>query len=172
MKRGEEATWVEPARNRRMRFGATWRRGTIPAVDPDSSVSLPRRISVWTLPGICAALVISCAASKPRPTPPTFTGVETEAWLVEESAPVNRDDVLLAFKVAARNYGCSTEELGNAFGANIQGEYRSYYGISASCGEGAIALITLQGGGVRIGCSKPTTREACDQLLRSISQGR
>jgi len=123
---------------------------------------------------ICCWMMLgaSCAASKPRPSPPTFTGVENAAWLVEESEPVGRDDVLPAFKAAARNYGCSTEELGNGFGANIQGEYRSYYGISASCDEGAIALITLEGGAVRIGCAKPTTREACDSLLRAISQGR
>lgn len=80
--------------------------------------------------------------------------------------------MLPAFKAAARNYGCNTEELGNVAGANIQGEYRSYYGISASCDEGAIALITLEGGRVRIGCAKPTTLEACNRLLRNISQSR
>jgi|SRR6188768_142396 len=119
-----------------------------------------------------ATLVASCAASKPRPSPPTFTGIETDAWFAEESEPVGRDDILPAFKAAARNYGCSTEELGNAAGANIQGEYRSYYGVSASCDEGSIALITLEGGGVRIGCTKPTTRQACDAFLQRIAQGR
>ncbi|HET7541693.1 MAG TPA: hypothetical protein VFK05_17585 [Polyangiaceae bacterium] len=85
---------------------------------------------------------------------------------------MNRNDVLPAFKAAARYHGCSTEELGAASGANVGGEYRSYYGISASCDEGTIALITIEGDRVRIGCAQPTTREACDALLRSIAQGR
>ncbi len=119
-----------------------------------------------------AVLVASCAASKPRPSPPTFTGVETKEWFVEESGPTGRDDILPAFKAAARNYGCSTEELGNASGANIQGEYRSYYGVSATCDEGSIALITLEGGSVRIGCTKPTNAKACDSFLQRIAQGR
>jgi hypothetical protein len=116
--------------------------------------------------------LVSCAGSNPRPSPPTFTGAESADWLVQESGPVNRSDVLPAFKAAARNHGCSTEELGATSGANIQGEYRSYYGISASCYDGTIALITLEGGRVRIGCAQPTTREACDSLLRDISQGK
>lgn len=117
-------------------------------------------------------LAASCAPSIPRPSPPTFTGVENAAWFVEESEPVGRDDVLPAFKAAARNYGCSTEELGSSSSQNIHGEMRSYYGISATCDEGSVALITLEGGGVRIGCSKPTSRQACDLLLRRIAQGR
>jgi len=56
--------------------------------------------------------------------------------------------------------------------ANIAGERRSYFGISVSCEEGAIALVTLVGPRVRFGCAKPTTREACDRLLRSISGAR
>ena len=129
--------------------------------------------AVWALALPCwLTLTVSCAASRPRQSPPTFAGVETESWLVQESDPVGRDDVLPAFKAAARNYGCGTEELGNTNGANIQGEYRSYYGISAVCDEGAIALITLESGRVRIGCSKPTTAQACNDLLRRISQAR
>lgn len=128
--------------------------------------------------GLLSILAVSCAApaasahSNPRPAPPTFVGEENESWLVQETGPVDRDDVLRAFKAAARNFGCWTEELGNANGANIQGEYRSYYGISASCDEGTIALITLEGGRVRIGCAKPTTAKACDTLLRDISDSR
>jgi hypothetical protein len=52
------------------------------------------------------------------------------------------------------------------------GESRSYYGVTASCDEGTIALITLVGGRVIIGCAKPTTRQACDSLLSNISQAR
>lgn len=118
--------------------------------------------------------LMSCAASnpRPRPDPPTFTGAATKDWLVQESGPVNRSDVLPAFKAAARNHGCRTEELGARTGANIVGEYRSYYGISASCDDGTIALITLAGDRVRIGCAQPTTRAACDALLRDIAEGR
>ena len=128
--------------------------------------------------GLLSTMALSCAASSPRahsnprPAPPTFVGEENESWLVEETGPVDRDDTLRAFKAAARNFGCRTEELGNANGANIQGEYRSYYGIQASCDEGTIALITLEGGRVRIGCAKPTTAKACETLLRDISASR
>ncbi|HEY0468752.1 MAG TPA: hypothetical protein VGC79_31375, partial [Polyangiaceae bacterium] len=91
---------------------------------------------------------------------------------VQETAPVGRDDILPAFEASARNYGCRTEQLGRDSSSTMYGELRSYYGISASCDEGAIALITLVGGRVRIGCLKPTTRAACDLLLRNISQAR
>ncbi|HYQ29184.1 MAG TPA: hypothetical protein VER04_18260 [Polyangiaceae bacterium] len=103
---------------------------------------------------------------------PTFLGEENESWLVQETAPVERDDLLPAFEASARSYGCSTERLGLDSSSNIYGERRSYYGISASCEEGAISLVTLVDGRVRIGCAKPTTREACDRLLRHISQAR
>ena len=121
-------------------------------------------------------LVLSCAAasssSSPRPEVPTFQGVENDHWLVQETEPIGRDDILPAFQASARNYGCSTDQLGNQSSHNILGESRSYYGIVASCDEGTIALITLVGGRVRIGCAKPTTRQACDSLLRNISQYR
>jgi hypothetical protein len=101
---------------------------------------------------------------------PPFVGEETEHWLVQETGAVGRGDLLPAFEASAHNYGCSTEQLGNENGANIAGEFRSYYGVTASCEEGTIALITLVGGRVRIGCAKPTTRAACDTLLRNIAQ--
>lgn len=128
--------------------------------------------------GLLSTMAVSCAASSPRarpnprPTPPTFIGEENESWLVEETGPLGRDDVLRAFKIAARNFGCGVEELGNTNGANVLGEYRSIYGISASCDEGTIALITLEGNRVRIGCAKPTTVKACETLLRDISTSR
>ncbi len=123
-------------------------------------------------------LLVGCADAHPGPRAPShpnlpqFMGEETDRWLVEESGPVGRDDVLPAFEETAQNYGCRTDELGSRTSFNIQGERRSYYGVTASCYEGTIALITLVGGGVRIGCAKPTTREACDQLLRNISESR
>jgi hypothetical protein len=60
--------------------------------------------------------------------------------------------------------------LGQQATQNIYGERRSYHGVTASCFEGTIALITFAGGRVRIGCAKPTTFQACDRLLRNIAQ--
>jgi hypothetical protein len=123
-------------------------------------------------------LLVSCAPTESRsrapayPDLPPFMGDESERWLVEESGPVGRDDVLPAFEVAAKDYGCSTEELGGETTSTIHGQRRSYFGVTASCYEGTIALITLVGGGVRIGCAKPTTIEACNRLLRDISESR
>jgi hypothetical protein len=106
------------------------------------------------------------------PDLPQFMGEETDRWLVEESGPVGRDDILPAFEESAQDYGCRTDKLGTTTSSNIHGERRSYFGVTASCYEGTIALITLVSGGVRIGCAKPTTLKACDQLLRNISEGR
>ncbi len=117
-------------------------------------------------------LPASCTTEKPAPNIPTFQGEETEWWLVQETGPVGRDDILPAFEASAHNHGCTTEQLGFDSSSNIYGESRSYYGVSASCDDGTIALITLAGGGVRIGCAKPTTRQACDLLLRKISRAR
>jgi hypothetical protein len=103
---------------------------------------------------------------------PAFSGEESESWLVQETEPVSRDDVLPAFEASAQNHACATEPLGLDSRTNIHGEARSYYGVTASCEEGTIALITLVGGRVRIGCAKSMTREACDRLLRNISRAR
>jgi len=123
-------------------------------------------------------LLSSCGPAHPRPRaaePPDlrpFVGDENEQWLVQQTDPVGRDDVLPAFKERAEDYGCRTERLGVKSSFYIQGERRSYYGISASCYEGTIAIITLRGGGVRIGCAKPTTLESCNQLLHDIADSR
>jgi hypothetical protein len=117
-------------------------------------------------------LLLSCATTSPTPDRPPFQGAETEHWLVRETVPVNRNDLLPAFEASAQRYGCDTDQLGFDSRLNIFGEVRSYYGISASCAEGTIALITLVGGRVRIGCAKPTTPQACDLLLRNISRAR
>lgn len=119
-----------------------------------------------------AMLLGSCATQSSIADRPSFNGSETEWWLVQETGPVGRDDILPAFEASASNYGCSTTQLGTDSSSNIHGELRTYYGVSASCDEGTIALITMAGGGVRIGCAKPTTRKACDGLLRRISRGR
>jgi len=125
------------------------------------------RLKAWLF-----VLVVSCASAQQVPNAPSFQGVESEHWLVQESEPIARDDLLPAFEATARSYGCSTEHLGASSTSNIYGELRRYYGVSASCQEGTIALVTLMGGRVRIGCAKPTTPQACDQLLRSISEAR
>jgi hypothetical protein len=52
------------------------------------------------------------------------------------------------------------------------GELRQWYGVGASCDEGNIAIVAVVGSRVRIGCTKPMTRERCDRLLRQISEAR
>ena len=47
---------------------------------------------------------------------------------------------------------------------------RSWYGVSARCGEGDIAIATLKAERVLLCCRKPTTREACDTLLGKIAE--
>lgn len=125
------------------------------------------------------ALLESCAAAtapRPRapeyPDLPPFFGEETDRWLVEDSGPVGRDDVLPAFEDSAKDYGCRTEKLGNKITPNIYGQTRRYYGVTAACYEGTISLIAFIGGNIRIGCAKPTTLEACNQLLHDISESR
>jgi hypothetical protein len=99
-------------------------------------------------------------------------GRETDRWLVEQSGPLGRDDVLPAFEQSAKEYGCRIDRLKGPTTKNIYGESRAYYGVTASCYEGTVSLITLVGGNVLIGCAKPTTLAACNQLLRDISQSR
>lgn len=134
------------------------------------------RVTLRALPVL--PLLMGCAPAKPRARAPEFSnlppflGHETERWLVEEVGPVGRDDVLPAFEASAENYGCSTQTLDSETTYSIHGERRSYYGVTASCYEGTISIITLRGGGVRIGCAKPTTLQACRQLLHDISESR
>jgi hypothetical protein len=125
---------------------------------------------------LSAALLVACGTPRSRTVVvrnvPPFDGRETESWLVQETAPVDRDDVLPAFEESAQAYGCQTDHIGEQSSTNIYGEARRYYGVSASCREGTIALITLVGGSVSIGCAKPTTPAACDRLLHDIAQAR
>jgi hypothetical protein len=121
---------------------------------------------------LLVSLVAGCAPSLPRVPP--FHGEETDAWIAYEvDLPGRgRSDLLPAFEASARSHGCSTEQIGSAVRPTIAGELRSFYGITATCDEGAIAIVTLVGGRVRIGCAKPTTRERCDLLLQEISEAR
>jgi hypothetical protein len=117
-----------------------------------------------------------CAASPSSPAPsyPPFRGIETDSWLAYQVELPERgpNDLLPSFEASARSFGCHTDHLGGDSRQTIGGELRSFYGISAWCDGAGIALITLVGGGVRIGCSKPTTRERCDALLQQISDAR
>jgi hypothetical protein len=128
-------------------------------------LDLPRSVLV-------ACVVAGCAPALPRH--PSFRGQETDAWLAYQVELPERDpsELLPAFEASARSHGCSTERLGAAADPNIAGELRSFYGVMATCDEGAIALVTLAGGRVRIGCAKPTTRVRCDFLLHEISEAR
>lgn len=136
--------------------------------------SLPVRAG-WTL--ACAAVSVALATdcdSAPAPKYPPFEGAETDAWLTFDVPLPERspDDLLPAFAESARSHGCSTEQLGKRSEQNIGGELRYWYGVSASCDEGTIAVVTMVGGHVRIGCTKPTTRDRCSELLRRISEAR
>lgn len=105
---------------------------------------------------------------------PPFQGQETESWLAYEENP-GRDpgDLLLAFEASARSYWCTTDRLGSDSSATIAGgELRSSYGVSASCDDGTLAIVTRAGGQVTVGCLKPTTRARCDLLLSKISEAR
>jgi hypothetical protein len=118
-------------------------------------------------------LVLGCSGARSSADAadiPHFRGVETEHWLVQETQPVGRDDILLAFEASAEEYGCRIERIGLESTQNIYGERRSFHGVSASCFDGTIALIPLIDGRVRVGCAKPTSYQKCDRLLRNIAQ--
>jgi hypothetical protein len=129
----------------------------------------------WTLASaaVSAALTTGCQSTT-APKYPPFQGAETNAWLTFDVPLPDRrpEDLLPAFEEGARNHGCSTEKLGKEGDQNIGGELQHWYGVTASCDEGTVALVTLVGGDVRIGCTKPTTRDLCDGLLRRISEAR
>jgi hypothetical protein len=140
----------------------------MPQVTKPVSTSRPPKGRVWPF----SVVLVSCAAATSAPNPPPFLGEETEWWLVQETEPTGRVDILPAFEASAQSYGCNTERIGTKSSLSIHGERRSYFGVSAACSEGTIALITMAGSRVRIGCAKPTTRQACDLLLRSIAEAR
>ena len=122
------------------------------------------------------AFAVACAGCTGTPTPrfPPFQGIENEAWLAYEIVVPDRSpDLLASFETSALAYGCRTQHLGNR-SKEIVGsdEIRFWYGVSASCDEADIALVTLKGGRVRIGCTKPSTRASCDALLERISVAR
>ena len=130
-----------------------------------------------TLEGVRLFLVLlltGCAADRSTPRYPAFDGQETIVWLAYELDVPGRKpgDLLPAFDASAQAHGCRTEPIGAQTSTSLGGEVRESYGVTASCDEGTIALVTLVGDRVRIGCPKPTTREQCDALLQSISEAR
>jgi hypothetical protein len=131
--------------------------------------ALPRRLWSAGMRGLLLLLVASCAADVPRH--PDFTGREDETWIAY-SVDVDRDDLLFAFDASARNYGCRTTKIGKDSRQNIAGIGYSFRGIDARCsGDREIAMVLTKTGAV-LGCPKPTTQQACDELLRKISEGR
>lgn len=117
----------------------------------------------------------ACAESTPTPKRPAFEGRETEVWLAYEMDVPGRDpdDLLPAFEASARAFGCRAEKLGYGSDQTIgNGELRHWHGVTAYCEEGTLALVTLVGERVRVGCVKPTTRGRCDALLQKIAQAR
>jgi hypothetical protein len=106
---------------------------------------------------------------------PPFDGGETASWLAYEVGVPGRDpsDLLPSFEASARAFGCRTEQLGSGSDPTIgNGVLRRWNGVSATCEEGTVAIITLVGEHVRIGCTKPTTRADCDALVQKISEAR
>jgi hypothetical protein len=129
----------------------------------------------WTLgcAAVSAALATDCQSAPPPQSPP-FQGAETDKWLTFDVPLPDRppEELLPAFAESARSYGCSTEELGKRAEPHVGEQPRDWYGVSASCNEGTVAMVTFVGGHVGIGCAKPTTRDRCNELLRRISKAR
>ena len=71
----------------------------------------------WLFP----MLLVGCTTASSTPNVPPFRGVETQQWLVEESEPIARDDLLPAFEASARSYGCSTDQIGRESSSTIYG---------------------------------------------------
>jgi hypothetical protein len=126
---------------------------------------------------VAAVVLTGCAAAK-APRYPVFEGVETDAWLAYRgaSSALGPSDLLAAFEASARSRGCSTERLGEGShpppGEEWTTENRYYSGVVASCDDGDIAVVSESGREVRVGCTKPTTRERCDRLLDAIAAAR
>jgi hypothetical protein len=117
-------------------------------------------------------VLTGCAAAKATSRPPPFDGTENESWLAYRVDGIERPDLLSAFEASARSHGCDTARLGSESSPTIGGLRHQWYGISAACDEGTIAIVTLVGGRVKIGCPRPMTQEDCDGLLRRISEAR
>jgi hypothetical protein len=126
---------------------------------------------------VLAAIATASCGEPKEPTPrqlmrPLFEG-EDAAWLVYDvQLPEERGDLLQAFEASAKGAGCHTELVGRSHDAVISGWRTSFNGVEASCSDGTIQLVTMEGARVRVGCRKPVTREQCDGLLQKISESR
>lgn len=118
--------------------------------------------------------IAACAETTATPASPSFEGRETPAWIAYEVNVPGRPpvDLLPSFEASARALGCRTEPIGGRSEPTIGGELRHRHGVTAYCPDGTLGLITLTGDRVRIGCTKPTTRDECDALLGKISEAR
>jgi hypothetical protein len=122
--------------------------------------------------GALLLLVVPMACEPPLPSHPPFTGRPTESWFAFVIAvPDAREprDLVLAFEASARGSGCRTDRLQASIERTTWGIF--WYGVSADCTGGTIALVSLNGARVSVGCLRPTTREQCEGLLRGISEG-
>jgi hypothetical protein len=118
--------------------------------------------------------LVGCGACAPTSGPPPFTGRETDVWTAFDVASPELDraqNLLPSFEASARDFGCRTDHLGTVVDTAGGGETRIWYGVTASCDEGTIAILKMKGGRVRVGCEKPTTPEGCAALLQRISVG-
>jgi hypothetical protein len=129
------------------------------------------RSSFAAFPGLC----VLSACAQPALLAPSFDGRETPTWLAYQIDVPGRDpgDLIPAFEASARAFGCHTERIEDGSNATIaNGVLRRFHGVVATCELGTVALITLTGDRVRIGCVKPATRAECDALVEKISEAR
>jgi hypothetical protein len=121
---------------------------------------------------LAAAVVVGGIAfgCSQAPRPPAFEGRQNDSWLAYEVAVTGREsgDLIESFEANAKGYGCTTGRLGQETDPMIAGEIRRWYGVNATCDATRIALIAETDGHVVVGCSRPTTRAGCDDLLQRI----
>jgi hypothetical protein len=138
-----------------------------------ASIALRQELRVVRVAMALGAGGVALACAEVHP-PPAFAGRQNDAWIAYEVALAGRDsgDVIESFEASARSYGCTTAHLGTRTDPMLGGEVRSFYGVNATCDATSIALIAEMHGRVVIGCSRPTTRAGCDDLLERISSAR
>jgi hypothetical protein len=100
-----------------------------------------------------------------------FEGRSTEFWLAAFPIRTSRDphDFIPYFAQAARASGCRTEPVTTSL---VPWRGYGWYGLSADCSDGTIALVALDGPRLGIGCLRPTTLAQCEDLLREIHEGK
>lgn len=137
-----------------------WPRKAIASRGARGLVAIPANVLLALALGGCPS---------PGHAPSGFDGRQTESWIAFDleyaaGAPV---DLFSPFDARAQALGCRTEWISTHITYHHVG-----YGIAAHCAEGSIALLGWPGDRIRIGCSRPTTRDRCEGLLKEISEGR